>query len=107
MKNIGSFLLVPFFLFALSEQVFGQQVLLDQGVRVEGLWCFPSYSDSLSWLFLPEEARLALDDAQHPQFSFMRYIINEPAEKNFDANTISDADGGGIFNFLVAYDTDS
>ncbi|MEZ4849251.1 MAG: hypothetical protein R3B93_11680 [Bacteroidia bacterium] len=107
MKNIGSFLLVPFFLFALSEQVFGQQVLLDQGVRVEGVWCFPSYSDSLSWLFLPEEARLALDEAQHPQFSFMRYIINEPTEKNSDANTLSDADGGGILNFLVTYDTDS
>ena len=63
MKNLGSILIVPFFLFALSGQVFGQQVLIDQGVRVEGLWCFPSYSDTLSWLFLPDEARLALDDA--------------------------------------------
>ena len=108
MKNLGSILIVPFFLFALSGQVFGQQVLIDQGVRVEGLWCFPSYSDTLSWLFLPDEARLALDDAQHPQFSFMRYIINEPKEKTgADASTISDADGGGILNFLVLYDTDS
>ena len=54
------------------------------------------------------QARLALDDAQHPQFSFMRYIINEPKEKTgADASTISDADGGGILNFLVLYDTDS
>jgi hypothetical protein len=81
---------------------FAQQILVDRGVRVGGLWCFPLISDSLSYLYLPTNAHLSLDESQNPQFSFLRYVINKPKSGN---NAVSDADGGGIMNFLVQYDT--
>ncbi|MCP9755426.1 hypothetical protein EGI26_09700 [Lacihabitans sp. CCS-44] len=81
---------------------FAQQILVDRGVRVGGLWCFPLISDSLSYLYLPTNAHLSLDESKNPQFSFLRYVINKPKSGN---NAVSDADGGGILNFLVQYDT--
>lgn len=81
---------------------FAQQILVDRGVRVGGLWCFPLISDSLSYLYLPTNAHLSLDESKNPQFSFLRYVINKPKSGN---NAVSDADGGGIVNFLVQYDT--
>lgn len=79
-----------------------QQIQIDRGTKAAGLWCFPLNTDSLSYLYLPAQARLALDEKQSPQFSFLRYVINKPTAGN---NAISEADGGGILNFLVLYDT--
>jgi hypothetical protein len=81
---------------------FAQQILVDRGVRAGGLWCFPLISDSLSYLYLPTDAHLSLDENQKPQFSFLRYVINKPKG---GTNAITDADGGGIVSFLVQYDT--
>lgn len=81
---------------------FAQQIMVDRGVRVGGLWCFPLISDSLSYLYLPTNAHLSLDESKNPQFSFLRYVINMPKS---GSNAVSDADGGGIVNFLVQYDT--
>lgn len=94
-KFVLLFLLIPMVNFA-------QQILVDRGVRVGGLWCFPLISDSLSYLYLPTNAHLSVDESQNPQFSFLRYVINKPKSGN---NAVSDADGGGIVNFLVQYDT--
>ncbi len=82
-----------------------QQIMIDRGTRVSDLWCFPIYGDSLHFLYLPSDARLGLDDNSMPQFSFMRYIIEIP--ENDNPNTISEAGGGAIVNFLVLYDTPS
>lgn len=97
-----------------SESAWAQQILLDQGVRVGGLWCFPSFANPREYVYLPYSARLAADDAGRPQFSFVRYVVTAPKaaasgpEKDHgasDGQTITDADGGGILHFLVLLDT--
>jgi hypothetical protein len=97
-----------------SESGWAQQILLDEGVRVAGLWCFPSFANPREYVYLPYSARLAADDAGRPQFSFVRYVITAPKtpapgqEKDAvasDSQTITDADGGGILHFLVLLDT--
>ena len=82
----------------------GQQLLVDQGVRLEGLWCFPLHADTLTYMYLSPEAHISLDKQNHPQFSFLRYIINQPTDSP-SAHTMTDADGGGILHFLINYDT--
>ena len=88
------------------QSVFTQQVLIDQGIRAAGLWCFPLHQDSLTYLYLPSRSRLAYDEAQNPKFSFLRYVYTQANEGDeATASTISEAAGGGILHFLVLYDT--
>jgi hypothetical protein len=84
--------------------VFSQQVLVDRGIYIENLWCFPMASDTSAYVYLPNRARLALDEKQNPKFSYLRYVINKPTEQNTN-RSIVEADGGGILHFLVLYDT--
>ncbi len=78
-----------------------QNVLLERGVRVADVWCFPLASDTLNYLYIPDRATLATDDEGRPQFSFLQYVVNEATA---DANaTLTDAGGGGILTFLVSY----
>lgn len=81
-----------------------QLVLIDEGIRAGGLWCFPVHNQENSWRYLPSDTRLALDTEQHPQFSFLRYIMEKPANGGEFA-TINQASGGAILHFLVHYDT--
>ena len=81
-----------------------QAVLMDRGVRVNGLWCFPVTTDSLEYVYLPAAARLAQDEQGRPQFSFVRYVVNTAAD-SAHAATITEAKGGGILHFLVEMDT--
>ena len=81
-----------------------QQIYIDQGVQVNGLWCFPLHTDNKTYVYLPSQARLALDEEQHPKFSFMRYITEQPASDD-TTNSVTEAGGGGILHFLVLYDT--
>lgn len=95
-------------LFISSRQVIGQQILVDRGVRANGLWCFPLISDSLTYLYLPSEARLSVKSERTdslPEFSYLRYIVNKPKAGTSTGNTVTDAEGGGILHFLVLYDT--
>jgi hypothetical protein len=87
-----------------SAQLFAQQVLVDRGTRINGLWCFPLYTDANTYLYLPTRARLALDEEKHPKFSFMRYIT-EKQSGEVSANSVTEAGGGGILHFLILYDT--
>lgn len=89
-----------------SCQLCAQQVLIDKGTRINGLWCFPLHTDENTYLYLPPRARLALDKEQHPKFSFMRYMTEKQTE-DASANTITEAGGGGILHFLILYDTPS
>ena len=100
MKRIYLLLIFCF----LAIQAFPQQVLIDRGLNVNGLWCFPLYTDTLTYLYLPSEARLALDEEKLPKFSFMRYVTERPTE-GVSANTVTEAGGGGILHFLVLYNT--
>ncbi|MEM9686368.1 MAG: hypothetical protein AAF934_05540, partial [Bacteroidota bacterium] len=99
MKKIISIILLT-----LSGQLAAQQVLIDHGTRVHGLWCFPLYNDTNTYLYLPARARLALDEKQKPKFSFMRYIT-EKQNVTASINTVTEAGGGGILHFLILYDT--
>ncbi len=83
-----------------------QQILVDQGARVEGLWVFPSAINPLHYYYVPSTARLVLDDNGDPSFSFLRYVINRASTSEADASKgITQAEGGGILHFLVTYDT--
>jgi hypothetical protein len=86
-------LLLPFFANA-------QFLLVDQGIQAAGLWCFPVYGKQNTFRYLPARARLALNEKQHPEFSFMRYVLEKPS-----AGNITQAGGGGLLHFLVLYDT--
>lgn len=87
-----------------SGQLFAQQVLLDRGTNINGIWCFPLHTDANTYLYLPTRARLALDEEEHPKFSFMRYITEKQSDE-VSANSITEAGGGGILHFLILYDT--
>ncbi|TAE52058.1 MAG: hypothetical protein EAZ89_09135, partial [Bacteroidetes bacterium] len=102
MKN--TLFLLLFVAAILPARIFAQQVLIDRGVRAEGLWCFPLITDSLTYLYLPSQARLALDEDSLPQFSFMRYMIEKPGAGPA-GNTINEAGGGAVLHFLVQYET--
>lgn len=81
-----------------------QQIAVDRGLRAAGLWCFPLVTDPRTYVYLPAAARLAQDETGNPQFSFIRYVINEPGSEAGGA-TITAARGGGVLHFLVTYDT--
>lgn len=83
-----------------------QQISIDRGVRVEGLWCFPLVTDTTQYLFLPDRAMLAVDEKKKPQFSFIRYVTVADTASSTPERTISQAGGGGVLHFLVTYDTD-
>jgi hypothetical protein len=81
-----------------------QQIMIDRGIRASGLWCFPLVTDSLSYYYLPNEASLAPDKNQDPQFSLIRYVIAE-AQKQKQSKSIQKAGGGAILHFLIQYET--
>ncbi len=81
-----------------------QQIAIDQGLRVGGLWCFPLVTDPRTYVYLPAGAGLGEDDKGRPQFSFIRYVVNEPG-KEAGSTSITGAKGGGVLHFLVLYDT--
>ncbi|MCU0459076.1 MAG: hypothetical protein MUE37_08310 [Bacteroidales bacterium] len=81
-----------------------QQIQIDRGIRAAGLWCFPLLNDSLSYLYLPNQAFLSRDGEGRPQFSLMRYVDNR-APVSGNATTITEAAGGAILHFLVEYNT--
>lgn len=81
-----------------------QQIQIDRGIRAAGLWCFPLLNDSLSYLYLPNQAFLSRDAKGKPQFTLMRYVDNR-APTSGTASTITEAAGGAILHFLVEYYT--
>ncbi|CAM1371901.1 hypothetical protein [Tenacibaculum xiamenense] len=101
MRKIVLFQILCCFLFVKAA---AQQVYIDQGIQVNGLWCFPTHNNPKHYLYLPTRSRLALDEEKHPKFSFMRYITERP-QTEASANSITEAGGGGILHFLILYDT--
>ena len=81
-----------------------QRLSVDQGMRAAGLWCFPLVDAADRWVYLPSQARLATDEASLPEFSFIRYVMNELGQEE-SARTIERARGGGVLHFLVLYET--
>lgn len=83
-----------------------QQIAIDRGLRLEGLWCFPLVTDSNQYLFLPDQSMLSTNNKQEPQFSFIRYVNPAAVSTAGTDNSIVDAGGGGVLHFLVTYNTD-
>ncbi len=98
-KNILSILIFALFFSSINAQ----NILIDRGIQADGLWCFPLHHNENTYLYLPLQGRLAMQNDSLPQFSYMRYVMEKPSEDK--SETISDADGGGILHFLVLYDT--
>ncbi len=88
------------------SKVQAQNIAIDRGVRVEGLWCFPLATDSTQYLYLPDQSHLSIDRQNNPQFSFVRYVSSMPADDDTSGKSIRQAKGGGILHFLLNYDTD-
>ena len=87
-----------------ADALAADQLLIDQGRRIGGLWLFPIADRPHDWRYLPNSARLAADAAGHPQFSFIRYVSNELSKPGGD-KSITQAGGGGVIHFLVLYET--
>lgn len=102
-QNIHISFLITIGLF-IQMRLVAQQVYIDKGVYIEGLWCFPLHSDSLNYVYMPTRGRLSIGEDKKPKFSYLRYIINKPSANNSN-HSITEADGGGILHFLVLYDT--
>jgi hypothetical protein len=79
-----------------------QQIMIDRGAKVEGLWVFPSALNDAHYYYIPNESWLVPDENGNPHFSFLRYVINEP-NKEAGSQGITQAEGGGILHFLVTY----
>jgi hypothetical protein len=92
------------FLLGAGLPLVAQMPLIDRGEYIEGLWCFPLHTDSLTFVYLTNSARFAFNEEKGPQFSYLRYSIAKPREGN-TTNSITEADGGGILHMLVLYET--
>ncbi len=89
---------------SLAGPAWAQQILIDRGARVEGLWCFPSVENEDHWYYVPLTARLATDARGQPIFSFLRYVVNAPSGEGASQG-ITQAEGGGIVTLMATYDT--
>jgi hypothetical protein len=85
------------------------QLLLDQGRQVAGLWVFPQLGTPDRFVYLPSTARIALDAAGRPQFSFVFYTSRPATDASTpatpDLSSITTAEGGAIVHFLIEYFT--
>ncbi|MDO5981473.1 hypothetical protein [Flavivirga spongiicola] len=100
MKSILTYLFIM-----VSGLLMSQQIYIDKGIQVNGLWCFPTHNNPQTYRYLSTKARLALDEEQHPKFSFMRYITEKPSAGENATSSVIEAGGGGILHFLVLYET--
>ncbi|MDD7887312.1 hypothetical protein [Flavivirga sp. 57AJ16] len=100
MKSIFTYLFIM-----ASGILMSQQIYIDKGIQVNGLWCFPTHNNPKAYKYLSTKARLALDEEQHPKFSFMRYITEKPSADENATSSVIEAGGGGILHFLVLYET--
>lgn len=103
MKRIANLVLLML-IFVYASPLHAQQIMIDRGVKAGDLWCFPLLTDTLTYQYLPSDARLGTDDFGQPQFSFLRYVDNAK-DSTAGNNSISKAGGGAILNFLVLYET--
>ena len=75
-----------------------QQVLLEKGQKVAELWCFPLLEDPLSFVYLPGEIAVAMDEDGNPIFSLLQYIQEQDTEP---VDTLSQE--GAFLNLQVEY----
>ena len=86
------------------SRVLAQPVMVEEFVEAAGLICFPVHGDSTTFRYLPSRGRLAINENNLPEFSFLRYSVAKEHEA-VNGSSVSEADGGGLLHFLVLYDT--
>lgn len=83
--------------------VFAQQILIDEGVQLAGLQCFPVRGDSTTYYYLPAVGAVSENEAGLPEVSYLRYIFGKATGNG--TKSIAEAEGGAILHFLVTYTT--
>ena len=79
-------------------------LLVDQGLRVAGLWCYPLADNPDQYFYVPNSARLVRAADGTPQFSLLLYGEATSADAG-DVSGTSESEGGGILTMMVEYDT--
>jgi len=80
-------------------------VLIDQGVRAGGVWCFPSASDPNRFYYLPDRARIAKGADGRDIFSILFFADPEVTRNDSRANTVGRGAGGALLTLQLEYDT--
>lgn len=81
-----------------------QMIVVDEGTRAAGLWCFPVAGRTGEYRYLPAGLKLGTGPNGKPEFSFLRYVENKKSSDT-TSETITQADGGGILHFLIQMET--
>lgn len=82
-----------------SINQYGQKILIDEGIQVEGIWCFPLHDSPNEYKYLPNNLQLGYDNGL-PKFSFLQFSIKNTGNENLN-QVITQANGGAILNFIV------
>ena len=61
--------------FFIIWQTNAQPVLIDEMVQAGDLICFPVYGDTTQYRYLPSRGRLAINEDNLPEFSFLQYAV--------------------------------
>lgn len=93
-----------YILLLVSSSIYAQQISIDRGVLIDGLWCFPVNSDQVEYRYLPNKASLVYNEDGLPKFSFVRYM-NDEVIGGEEYNSIKEVGGGGILSFMITYST--
>jgi len=101
---LKTFVLLVIVAVALISNASGQQLLIDRGLRVNDLWCFPLYTDTQTYVYLAHQSSLSTDDDGNPQFSLLRYSMTQTTDGE-SAASITAAAGGANLHMLVWYHT--
>lgn len=77
-----------------------QRIILDLPTKAGELTLFPEVGKPNNYYYVADKARLAVDAAGTPQFSFLRYVTNERALAG-EAERLQ-GEGGGILHAVVS-----
>ena len=100
MKNITTLILLCFSLF-ISNEVIGQNVLLDEIVSAGELSLFPDINNKNNYYYLLDKARISTKANGEPNFTFVEYVDRD--SESSDISGIDDAPGGGFFHALIEF----
>jgi len=100
MKRLSIFLFLLGFLVLNPIWTYSQQIILDKPYKAGELTLFPDLNNQNNYYYLPDKARLAVDENGEPQFSFLRYVEN--IRTGPQASALREGEGGGIVHAVVS-----
>ncbi|MGK0363623.1 MAG: hypothetical protein ACI85O_000676 [Saprospiraceae bacterium] len=105
MNHKISIAIIGFFIALMPMIALAQPILIDEGIRVNEVWCFPVLGQPHNYKYLPMEVALREANGK-PQFSFLKYIINTEGSAEV-TKALTKATGGAIVNFVVELKSDA